>query len=371
MRDKQGEMTARRVSGGLAGRLLATSVVVMAGLAPAFAQQLPDVEVDVISTRVYTDAVDAYADGREHDARSRLARVVPSAVFTTARSAMAQWDGDTRRWRSAAVLHLDTAFRLVQRYRADAVDPHLRAADLALDRLRVIDATPDGDVFRARCVVARLHYLVVAGRHDEVDRLVAGLKVPVAVQADVLFARALSHETRARATPPRVDRRPTRATAPLQSATMAGARRVWLENHLRYATGLYEQVLALEEDAHEARLRLGRVQLERNTPDVALETLAPLLRPGCDDVVCGMAWLGKGEALEIQGDRDAAREAYLQAHAVPLVQGSATVALLTLGGDVPAAPPRTGDTAPAWRAHVLGISQRHATMIAALRAEAR
>lgn len=353
----------------------------MAGVAHTSAQPLPEVEVDVISTRVYTAAVDAYADGRAHEARARIARVVPSAVFTAARSAMADWGGDARRWRSAAVLHLDTAFRLVQRYRADAVDPHLRAVDLALDRLRGADASPESEAFRARCAVARLHYLLVAGRHDELDRIVAGLKVPPAVQADVLFARAMSHETRARATPPRVDRRPTRATAPLQSATMAGARRVWFENHLRYAAGLYQQVLALEPDAREARLRLGRVQLERNTPDLALETLAPLLQPGCDDVVCGMAWLARGEALEVQGNAEAARDAYLQAHAVPSMVGPASVALLTIGSDVPSssdastpdaseAAPRTGDVTP-WRAHVLGISQRHTALMAALRAEIR
>lgn len=367
--------------GRLAATLVALAALTMAGGVHASAQPVPEVEVDVISTRVYTAAVDAYADGRAHEARARIARVVPSAVFTAARSAMGDWGGDARRWRSAAVLHLDTAFRLVQRYRADAVDPHLRAVDLALERLRAADASPESEAFRARCAVARLHYLLVAGRHDEIDRIVAGLKVPLAVQADVLFARAVSHETRARATPPRVERRPTRATAPLQSATMAGARRVWFENHLRYAADLYQQVLALDPDAHEARLRLGRVQLERNTPALALDTLAPLLQSGCADVLCGMAWLARGEALEVQGHAAAARDAYLQAHAVPSLAGSSTVALLTLGGDVPPAPATSrGDGSgvgtrtegvPPWRAHVLGISRRHAAMMAVLHAEIR
>lgn len=375
VRDKRGR---RRLAGVLMS-------VFIAGATEATAQPLPDVEVDVISSRVYTSAVDAYADGRRDEGIARLARVVPSAVLTTADATFPTWSADTmlarRRWSAAAVLHLDTAWRMVQRYRADAVEPHLRATEIALERLRVGGPSPDADTFRARCAIARLHHLAVAGRHDELDRTVAGLEVPAPMHVEVLFVRALSHETRARATPPRVDRRPTRATAPLQAATMAGARRVWLESHLRYAAALYEQVLALDPGADESRLRLARVQLERGMPAAALETLAPLTTPGCADVMCALAWLTRGEALETRGDADAAREAYQQALASPPLRGPATVALLSLDVD----PPVPADTAqpavdpssldaqepPAWRAYLLGISRRHAALMRALQESLR
>lgn len=375
VRDKRG----RRWLPGLApGVVIAVTTVTTA-------QPVPEVEVDVISSRVYTSAVDAYADGRRDEGIARLARVVPSAVLTTASATLPTWSADAtlaqRRWSAAAVLHLDTAWRLVQRYRADAVDPHLRATEMALERLRATEPSSETDTFRGRCAVARLHHLTVAGRHDELDRSVAGLKVPASLQIEVLFVRALSHETRARAMPPRVERRPTRATAPLQAATTAGARRVWLESHLRYAAELYQQVLALDAGADESRLRLSRVQLERGTPEAALETLAPLTTAGCTDPVCAMAWMTRAEALDARGDAEAARDAYRQALASPSVRGSATVALLSLddsglGGadasvgatDVPAP---DAHVTPAWRAYLLGISQRHAALMRALQESVR
>jgi hypothetical protein len=377
-------MRDKRESGRLSCLLLALCI---SATQTVMAQGLPDVEVDVISSRVYTSAVDAYAAGRHDEGIARLARVVPSAVFETARTAVPGWSAEPssaeRRWRAAAVLHLDTAWRLVQRYRADAVDPHLRVVDLALDRLRAIasSSTPDTETFRALCAIARLHHLTVAGRHDELDRAVSSMRVPAALQVDVLFARGLSHETRARAMPPRVDRRPTRATAPLQSATLAGARRVWLENHLRYAAESYTQVLALDAGADEARLRLSRVQLERGTPDAALETLAPLTTSGCTDDVCAMAWLVRGEALETRGEGEAAGDAYRHALGSPSVRGSATVALLSLDADVPAsadavtpaaAPPSFATQEPtAWRAYLLGITHRHAVVMQTLQESVR
>lgn len=356
----------------------------------AGAQGLPDVEVDVISSRVYTSAVDAFAEGRRDEGVRRLARVVPSAVHATARATFGTWTSarEERRWRAAAALHLDTAWALVQRYRADAVDPHLRAADLALDHLRAIDASPEAGMFRARCAVARLHHLTVAGRHDELDRSAAGLTVPDALQTDLLFARAVSHETRARAAPPRVDRRPSRATAPLAAATLAGTRRVWLDSHLRRAAELYRQVLTRDPAHVEARLRLGRVHVERADTAAAIETLGPLAVSGCRDTVCGLAWLAMGEVREALDDHEGARTAYREALGATGAAGPATVALLTYGEDTrpPAdahvAPAADGDSAvvpsgapgtppPAWRAYLLGMTARHEALMTSLREAVR
>jgi hypothetical protein len=365
--------------------------------------QLPDAPVtDVMSAKVYAGAVDAYAEGRYDAARAAMLRVVPAGVLEVARTtvpalavgaatrpagveASDSTAAATRRWRAAAVLHLDVAWQLAGTYRADAVEPHVRAAHLALDQLRAAEgrtrsSTPISSVaarFRAQWQIAHLHYLTRSGQHDQFDRAAADIAPSDDHLAGALwFARGVSHETRARGSVPRVDRRsPARATAPLASATQAGTRRVWYASQLGAAAEAYRHVDAAHSDARPAQLRLGRTALELGDMDTASRVLRPLAQDDCPDAVCGLAWLFLGEWHERRADPAGARASYRRAHETEASRQAAAVAMLTIGE--PAADVYLGgeaSPAPAsesWQAYVLGGSPAFAALRDALREHLR
>lgn len=386
-------------------------------VAPGLPAQVPDAPVtDVMSSKVYAGAVDAYAAGRHDAALAAMLRVVPAGVLQVARTtipalgfeaatrpagveASDSAEAATRRWRSAATLHLDVAWQLARTYRADAVEPHVRAARLALDRLRATEqrsraavSGPDAAAtFAARWRIAHLHYLTRSGQHEQFDRAAADVSAPGEDLADALwFARGISHETRARGPVPRVDRRaPARATAPLAGATQAGTRRVWWASQLRAASDAYRHVGPAHPLASHARLRLGRTALELGDMDAARGALTPLAEDDCTDAVCGLAWLFLGEWHERQAEHDAARHAYRRAHAAQASRQAAVVALLALGvpadevlpsgepSHTTATPARRGpDTSgyggnEGWQAYVLGGSPAFDALRDALREQLR
>ena len=90
----------------------------------------------------------------------------------------------------------------------------------------------------------------------------------------------------------------------------------------------YRRALEAVSSHQEARLHLGRVELERKRPADAIRMLANLRVTPCRAVLCGLAWLFTGESHEATGDWGAASTAYAQASTVQALRQSALVALM-------------------------------------------
>jgi hypothetical protein len=143
----------------------------------------------------------------------------------------------------------------------------------------------------------------------------------------------------------------------------------------------YGRALAAVATHVEARLHLGRVQLERKRPDDAIATLAALLTPTCATTACALAALFTGEAHEARGEFDRAGAAYARASSRQDVRQSALVALMQLairrgrarsgahllGQFTDGAPLSRHDDPDAWSAYLGGRRQDIVAVLGPLR----
>lgn len=310
-------------------------------------------------------AVDAYLEGRDHEATAVL-QLSQEHVKNHARAALAAWiarakhaEGTLaartehrlmlRRVQAAAVLPLELLIRLSARlrvvsdvagYEFAAIEAWEQLADAEKLALEYLD-TPGRKAaaaerlalqrFRAAWQVGWLQYLLNTGRYGDFTKQAAMLRlehVPPALQAEFHVIDGYRLETTSRS------QAPVRRLASSDPQTPAGglpsSRLRLVQQSLEQAERAFGRALEQAPDHLEARLHYGRVALDRGRPADAIDRLAPLRREPCLTVWCGLATLFTGEAHEQRGAPGNASRAYSMASSVPDVRQSALLALMHL-----------------------------------------
>lgn len=305
--------------------------------------------------------VDAYLEGRADEA-ARLLEIPPDEAERQAQEALELWTararlhGDSgprarderrlavRRVQASALLPLEVLVRVSSRMPAgETLAPLERVASDAWKRLAQfetlrLDLPGDRERrgraedrrrlerFRERWQVAFLQYIVNVGRHRDARNLSARLRLSrddAAARAEAHLLAGMLDEVAARMADEGAVRSAMWSTVPISRVRGIGTR-------LDDAHRAYGQALAAVPTHREARLRLGRIQLERRRPSEAIATLAPLRTAPCTAVTCGLAWLFTGEAREATSDVNEAASAYVHASTVLSLRQSALVALIEL-----------------------------------------
>jgi len=308
----------------------------------------------------WPDVIEAYLDGRVDEA-ARLLASSADTLTVDAQAALDAWtararledDGPApaaerraavRRVQASALLPLEVLVQLSSHVPVGETPGPLEVVATAawerlseLESLR-LDAPGDRDRrsrtegglqlkrFRDRWQVAYLQYLVNGGRHRQARALVARLRLPPddpVMRAEVRLLAGMPDEFAGRMVEESAIKSAVGSTVPVSRVRGIGLR-------LDEAARAYGQALAAIPSHREARLRLGRVQLERKRPAEAADTLAPLRTTPCRQVICGLAWLFTGEAYETSNRLNDASAAYAQASTALAVRQSALVALMQL-----------------------------------------
>ncbi|BCS35394.1 hypothetical protein TBR22_A46210 [Luteitalea sp. TBR-22] len=352
-----GEARGHRRLGTMAAAWLAVSVGLGLTTPAARIGQAPAVDL--------TAAVDAWLAGDEAgvigasrlpaaEVRARVARLLtawgagdeeapayptaPSAGMAPDRSLHARRQG-VRRTQALASLALQVLLETrVAKAEATAWEEVTRAADTRLARVTQAHLQEPADrrqlaTYRGWWLVTYLQFLHEARRTD-FDAVVGRTSlegVDEEIRAEFHAIRGLRAEYMSRLAPsgrpvPEVD---LIGGEPVNAATQ-GARGRWLRRWLGTADGLFAEAVRRDPAHEEARLHWGRVALERDRADDAIERLSPLVRVPCADTACGLAALFTGEAHEQAGRLAEADRAYAQASSAPTVRPHALIALMGL-----------------------------------------
>jgi tetratricopeptide (TPR) repeat protein len=223
---------------------------------------------------------------------------------------------------------------------------------------------------------AHLQYLLNTLRLNDFRQAAQELRndVDPAISTQVALLRGMVEETSARL----AEESTAGRAGPVRPPNM---RQLAIAQFLDRALTWYRRALAASPSNAEARLRLGRVLLERVQSREAVQTLTPLISAPCLNSWCGLALLFVGEAHEAMAAPARAADAYARASSAVAVRQSALVALMHLAmrrGDVTAAHALTGQfisTAPlarleapdAWGAYISGRRYDAEAVLAPLR----
>jgi hypothetical protein len=308
----------------------------------------------------WADAIDEYLTGRDAH-MSAFLEMPPHELEQQGKDAIALWRARSRsaegtphasdeqrlavrRLQAAALLPLEWLLPLSAQSNVSsqmtALDNVGIAAWEALAGFEQLQMVTPGDLgrmdreqhraalarFRLCWRVARLQYLVNAGRYEDFAEQASSIRLPSderGLRAEYYVLRGMVEEVQGRR--PRVPQ-PRRPGEPV----IPESRLRDLNGAMDEATKWYRQALEDVDRHAEARMRLGRVHLDRSRPKDALRILQPLLTESCTHATCALAFLFAGEAHELDGAPDQAQRAYAIAVAVPAVRQSATVALMQL-----------------------------------------
>lgn len=297
-------------------------------------------------------AVDAYLEGELHVA-ARVLELAPDVMAEEARIALGAWARDAadhraderrravRRLQAAAALDLEMPQPLTTQGRSESA---LFLESIAATAIRILksrelpgmampadgDGRPPNEVrrrlaaFRGRWHVACLQRLVNDRRLLEAGALAEEIALPDGDRAlpEAHYLRGLLCETRTRLLPaPRF---------PREEELRPPSRLPWINGQLGDAAGWYRRALAASPTHGEARLHLGRVELERGRHRRAVEILQPLRESQVSTWIVGLAWLFTGEAYVALGSLDEAGHAFGRASRIPDVWQSARIALMQL-----------------------------------------
>lgn len=297
-------------------------------------------------------AVDAYLAGELHVA-ARVLELAPDVMAEEARIALGAWAGDAadhraderrravRRLQAAAAIDLEIPQPLSAQARSGSALLLESVAATAIKILKsrelpgmAMPADRDGRppeavrrrmaAFRGRWHVACLQRLVNDRRLVEAGAIADEIALPDGDRAlpEAHYLRGLLCETRTRLLPtPRIQR---------EDELRPPSRLPWINGQLGDAAGWYRRALAASPTHWEARLHLGRVELERGRHLRAVEVLQPLRELQASTWIVSLAWLFTGEAYVALGSLDEAGHAFRRASDTPDVWQSARVALMQL-----------------------------------------
>ena len=297
-------------------------------------------------------AADAYLKGDLHSA-GRVLELPPEEMSEGARIALAAWAraaADFRaeerrravcRLQASAALALEIPQPLTAQGRAGAALFLESVAETALKILKSREipgmappANRDGRtpseirkamaMFRGRWNVAFLQMLVNDRRLTEASAIAEQIVLPEGDRAlpEAFYLHGLIFETTTRRLH---DPRFPRAQELLPPSNIP-----WINRHLGDAANWYRRTLATMPNHQEARLHLGRVELERGRHSRALDVLQPLRETEASTWIGGLAWLFTGASHVALGAVDDAQRALERASHVPEVWQSARVALMQL-----------------------------------------
>lgn len=333
-------------------------------------------------------AADAYLEGDLRLAM-RLLELAPSVMAEDARVTLGAWSEDVagfsgegrrravRRLQASAALALEIPHPLTAQGRSGAA---LYLDGIATTALKILKSreipradppagsdlrTPDDirrrmALFRGRWSVACVQKLVNDRKLVEANAMVEAISLPDGDRAlpEAHYLHGLIYETNTR-----LLREPR---FPREDELLPPSRLPWINGQLGDAAGWYRRALDASKAHLEARLHLGRVELERGRHRPALDVLRPLreLQPGT--WISGLAWLFTGTSHMALGSLDDAQQAFARASEVPEVWQSGRVALMQLAlrrGDLTGAADTsaefaassapTDDRPDAWLAYVV------------------
>jgi hypothetical protein len=300
----------------------------------------------------------AHGPGATEERRLAIRRLQASALLSLEvllpASALVEATGTTRAFEDAGV----EAWERLARFETPRLEGPGEARREAQARHAVLRR------FRDWWRAGFLQHLLNAGRFAEfrsLARMPGAADGDPRLHAEVLLLRGMVEETSSRmldgvaATAAGSSRRPE---SRLRAADMA----------LAQAATSYTRAIEAAPGHREARLRLGRVLLERGRPEQALRTLEPLTTARCTEWVCGLAALFSGEAQEARGAKEDAAAAYAKASSAIAVRQSALLALMQLairrgeaakafdmsGQFLAKSPLAAQDTPDAWSVYVSG-----------------
>lgn len=229
-------------------------------------------------------------------------------------------------------------------------------------------------VFHGRWHVAYLQMLLNDRRMTEAYAIAKRIALPDDDRAiaEAHYLRGLVHETNTRIADPK---------DPMQDVLLEPPRLPWINRQLGDASTWYRRALEASPSHREARLRLGRVELERGRHARAIELLQPLRDASDATWIGGLSWLFTGASHAALGSLDEARQAFDRAAQHPEAWQSGRIALMQLAlrrGDLAQAAdlgtgfamPRPGpaDDAPdAWLMYVSGPRPDHEAVLGPLR----
>lgn len=178
-------------------------------------------------------------------------------------------------------------------------------------------------IFRGRWNVAYLQMLVNDRRMSEAHAVAQRIVLPQGDRAlpEAHYLRGVLQETAIRIADPKA----------LSAEDLLPQSRVqWINARLSDAATRYRRALEASPPHREARLRLGRVELERGRHARALDVLQPLRGDAGVPWIAGLATLFAGAAHMALGSLDDAARAFTDAAQVPDTSQSARVALMRL-----------------------------------------
>ena len=338
-------------------------------------------------------AVDGYLEGDLQPARRALA-LPPEVLASQANDRLETWMADAsdfraevrrravRRLQAAAACALELPQPLTMRGRSGAALLLESIAHTALNVLAARErpgmATPADRkgrsrdeirramaVFRGRWHVAYLQMLLNDRRMAEAYAIAERIALPDGDRAlpEAHYLRGLVFETNTRLIP--------NWQVPRADDLLPPSRVPWINGQLGDAAGWYRRALDSSRFHQEARLHLGRVELERGHHARAIEMLQPLREQQVTTWIGGLAWLFTGASYVALGSLDDAQRAFDMASQVPDVWQSGRISLMQLAlrrGDLAgaadtssefAAPHalRTENPPDAWLVYVSGRRQ--------------
>lgn len=296
--------------------------------------------------------VDAYLEGDLQQA-SRVLALQQQALSDQAVERFAAWSmaasdfrkderrRTVRRLQAAAALALEIPQPLTRQGRSGAA---LLLESIASNALKILAAReqpgmampadregrkPDAirrhmAVFRGRWYVACLQMLLNDRRMTEASATAERIALPDGDRAlpEAHYLRGLIHEASSRLLHD--------PGGPRSEELLPPSRVPRINGQLGDAAGWYRRALAASPLHQEARLHLGRVELERRRHASAIEVLQPLRDLQVSTWISGLAWLFTGASYAAVGSLDDARRAFDRASQSPGVWQSGRVSLMQL-----------------------------------------